>query len=128
MTICCACNGESRILLPISFVDLVANPKDMVSLIWAECMFFFLRESFNPWRMFLMIAFYHQTKTPISFWYMWRMYVFMYSCNACTWIAYFLFKMIYLSQITIPSSSFFGYFLWIIYLYFNLVLVVFPFN
>ena len=31
--------------------------------------FFFLRESFNLWRSLLMIAFYRQTKTPISFWY-----------------------------------------------------------
>ena len=30
---------------------------------------FFLRESFNLWRPLLMIALYHQTKTPISFWY-----------------------------------------------------------
>ena len=29
---------------------------------------FFYRESFNLWRPLLMIAFYHQTKTPISFW------------------------------------------------------------
>ena len=31
--------------------------------------YFFLRESFNLWRSLLMIAFYRQTKTPISFWY-----------------------------------------------------------
>ena len=30
---------------------------------------FFLRESFNLWRLLLMIALYHQTKTLISFWY-----------------------------------------------------------
>ena len=29
--------------------------------------FFFLRKSFNSWRPLLMIALYHQTKTPISF-------------------------------------------------------------
>ena len=28
-----------------------------------------MRESFNLWRPFLMIALCHQTKTPISFWY-----------------------------------------------------------
>ena len=35
-----------------------------------EFFFFFLREreSFNLWRSFLMIALYHQTKIPISFW------------------------------------------------------------
>ena len=31
--------------------------------------FFFFLESFNIWRSLLMIALYHQTKTPISFWY-----------------------------------------------------------
>ena len=31
--------------------------------------FVFLRESFNLWHPLLMIALYHQTKTPISFWY-----------------------------------------------------------
>ena len=31
--------------------------------------FFFLRESFNLWHLLLMISIYHQTKTPISFWY-----------------------------------------------------------
>ena len=30
--------------------------------------YFFFRESFNLWRPLLMIAIYHQTKTPISFW------------------------------------------------------------
>ena len=30
--------------------------------------FFFERKSFNLWRPLLMIALYHQTKTPISFW------------------------------------------------------------
>ena len=30
--------------------------------------FFFFFESFNLWRPLLMIALYHQTKTPISFW------------------------------------------------------------
>ena len=29
---------------------------------------FFLGESFNLWRSLLMIALYHQTKTPINFW------------------------------------------------------------
>ena len=29
--------------------------------------FFFIRESFNLWCLFLMIVFYHQTKTPIGF-------------------------------------------------------------
>ena len=29
---------------------------------------FFFRESFNLWHLLLMIALYHQTKTPISFW------------------------------------------------------------
>ena len=28
----------------------------------------FFEESFNLWRQLLMIALYHQTKTPISFW------------------------------------------------------------
>ena len=37
------------------FVELVGN-------------FFFFLESFNLWRPLLMIDFYHQTKTPISFW------------------------------------------------------------
>ena len=32
-------------------------------------MVFFFRESFNLWRLLLMIAFYHQTKTPINFWW-----------------------------------------------------------
>ena len=31
--------------------------------------FFFFWESFNLWRPLLMITLYHQTKTPISFWY-----------------------------------------------------------
>ena len=36
---------------------------------WNELLlFFFFRESFNLWRPLLMIAIYHQTKTPISFW------------------------------------------------------------
>ena len=37
---------------------------------WNELLlfFFFFRESFNLWRPLLMIAMYHQTKTPISFW------------------------------------------------------------
>ena len=35
--------------------------------------YLFLRESFNLWRSFLMIAFYNQTKTPISFWYRWEL-------------------------------------------------------
>ena len=30
--------------------------------------FFFLGQSFNLWRLLLMIALYHQTKIPISFW------------------------------------------------------------
>ena len=30
--------------------------------------FFFFWESFNLWRSLLMIAHYHQTKTPINFW------------------------------------------------------------
>ena len=29
---------------------------------------FFFLESFNLWHLLPMIAFYHQTKTPISFW------------------------------------------------------------
>ena len=29
---------------------------------------FFLRDNFNLWRSLLIIALYHQTKTPISFW------------------------------------------------------------
>ena len=29
---------------------------------------FFFKESFNLWRLLLIIALYHQTKTPISFW------------------------------------------------------------
>ena len=33
--------------------------------------FFFFWESFNLWHLHLMIAFYHQTKTPISFWCRW---------------------------------------------------------
>ena len=32
---------------------------------------FFLK-SFNLWRLLLMITLYHQTKTPINFWYRWR--------------------------------------------------------
>ena len=32
-------------------------------------MFFFFLESFNLWRLLLMRAHYHQTMTPISFWY-----------------------------------------------------------
>ena len=35
--------------------------------------FLFLRESFNLWRSLLMIAFYNQTKTPISFWCRWEL-------------------------------------------------------
>ena len=36
---------------------------------WNELLLlFFFRESFNLWRPLLMIAIYHQTKTPISFW------------------------------------------------------------
>ena len=31
------------------------------------------RESFNLWHPLLMIAFYYQTKTPISFWYRWEL-------------------------------------------------------
>lgn len=31
--------------------------------------FFFLKESFNLLRTFLVIAFYHHTKAPISFWW-----------------------------------------------------------
>ena len=31
--------------------------------------FFFFIESFNLWRSLLIIALYHQTKTPINFWY-----------------------------------------------------------
>ena len=39
--------------------------------IYAFCsfFFFFLRESFNLWRLFLMIALYHQIKILINFWY-----------------------------------------------------------
>ena len=38
---------------------------------WNELLlfFFFFRESFNLWRLLLMITIYHQTKTSISFWY-----------------------------------------------------------
>ena len=32
-------------------------------------LFFFFRESFNLWCLFLMIVYYHQTKTSISFWW-----------------------------------------------------------
>ena len=32
------------------------------------CFFFFFWERFNLWRPLLMIALYHQTKTPINFW------------------------------------------------------------
>ena len=37
---------------------------------FSQTVFFFLREreSLNLWRLLLMIALYHQTKTPISFW------------------------------------------------------------
>ena len=37
---------------------------------FSQTVFFFLREreSFNLWRLLLMIALYHQTKIPISFW------------------------------------------------------------
>ena len=33
--------------------------------------FFFLRESFNLWRLLLIVTLYYQTKTPISFWCRW---------------------------------------------------------
>ena len=39
-----------------------------VSNYWGPSKAMFLRESFNLWRPLLMIAHYHQTKTPISFW------------------------------------------------------------
>ena len=32
---------------------------------------FFFKENFNLWFLLLMIALYHRTKTPISFWYSW---------------------------------------------------------
>ena len=34
-------------------------------------LFFFFLESFNPWCLLLMIALYHQTKTPINIWCRW---------------------------------------------------------
>ena len=37
--------------------------------IYYLAIFFFLRESFKLWCSLLIIAIYHQTKTPISFWY-----------------------------------------------------------
>ena len=46
--------------------------------------FFFFKESFNLWRPLLMMALYHQSKTPISFW------VF---CSMCK-ISLFLFNLV----------------------------------
>ena len=43
----------------------------MSRMTWLKLFFFFLRESFNLWRPLLMIALYHQTKTPITFWCRW---------------------------------------------------------
>ena len=40
-------------------------------LTFNENMNFFFLEGFNLWRPLLMIALYHQTKTPISFWCRW---------------------------------------------------------
>ena len=38
----------------------------------SNCCTFFFGQSFNLWRLFLIIVLYHQTKTPISFWCRWR--------------------------------------------------------
>ena len=61
----------------ISFVDYLRDIQDMgdittttidlqASIFYMH--FFFFGESFNLWCSLLMIALYHQTKTPISFW------------------------------------------------------------
>ena len=61
----------------ISFVDYLRDIQDMgdittttidlqASIFYMH--FFFFGESFNLWCPLLMIALYHQTKTPISFW------------------------------------------------------------
>ena len=43
--------------------------KSMTKQVFFFFFFVFLRENFNLWHPLLMIALYHQTKTPISFWY-----------------------------------------------------------
>ena len=44
----------------------------LVYFLWVNLiLYFFLRENFNLWHPLLMIAHYHQTKTPISFWCRW---------------------------------------------------------
>ena len=44
------------------------NPKYNHFKVYIKMFFFFLRENFNLWRPLLIIALYHQIKTPISFW------------------------------------------------------------
>ena len=62
-----------RFLLPLNFCHLyhiITNSCEQYKfsffLYWYLQVFFFL-ESFNLWRLLLIIALYHQTKTPISF-------------------------------------------------------------
>ena len=60
-----------RLFILLSIVLIIINYCYLVVLL--ICLSFinynFFWENFNLWRPLLMIAYYHQTKTPISFWY-----------------------------------------------------------
>ena len=55
-------------ILVSTSIDVFWLMNNILLFLYRYSILFFL-ESFNLWHSLLMIDFYHQTKTPISFWY-----------------------------------------------------------